>query len=80
MFPQTSAGVTSVEERTNEESMGFRRHCEVLAMEVAVRRVSGCRMRRLEVEEIVQAGRRVVACVPSKEPMTLIVSPNARAW
>jgi len=42
--------VTSLVERTSEESKGLRLHCGALERAVAVRRISGWRMRRLDWE------------------------------
>ena len=42
--------MTSLVERTSEESKGLRLHCGALERAVAVRRISGWRMRRLDWE------------------------------
>jgi hypothetical protein len=52
MLPQTRAGVVSLDEWTSEERSGLRLHWEALDRAVAVSRMSGWRMRRLDWEVI----------------------------
>jgi hypothetical protein len=52
ILPQTRAGVVSLDECTSEESRGLRLHCAALDRAVAVSRMSGWRIRRLDWEVI----------------------------
>ena len=53
MLPHTSEGVTSDVEERRVLISGFRTHWAELAMEVAVMRTSGCKMRRfLNVDSV----------------------------
>jgi len=53
MLPHTKDGVMSLDECTNDDNRGFRRHCEALESAVAVSMISGWRIRRFAWEDIV---------------------------
>src|SRR5690606_17316243 len=72
IFPQTRAGEVSFDARTSEERRGFRGHCGALEREVAVRRMSGCRITRFDWEVISILGGEVL----ENAPRTLMVSPG----
>lgn len=73
MLPNTRDGDTSEDDRMRRDSKGLRAQCPALAIVVAVKMMSGCRMRMfcLEVIHIVESERGNV-------PITLKESPARR--
>ena len=78
MLPHTSAGVVSLDDRTRLDKRGLRLHLVASERAVAVRRRSGWRMRRfdLEVMEMDETVDDVDGVSEVKCPITLIVSPE----